>query len=170
MGYKKKIGVFTIFLVWLVLFLSFILYLPTLDSDEYYNSTLKVSANLVEPIAMVNISPNNVFLGEITRGYETNYQNITIVNTGTMDVKISPMLDNNADTVFQNLKFASSSCSTWSNISHWNSSIISHSKNYTSRNGEVYNFCMKLDLTDYENIVSVNKNLSTNITFWIMPA
>jgi hypothetical protein len=170
MRHKREFEVLTILLVWLVLFLSFILNLPILNSDEFSNSTMKVSANLVEPIAMVNISPDNIFLGEITRGYETEYKNITITNIGTMDVKVSPILDENTDIVFQNLKFASSTCSSWAYISHWNSSMISHSKNYTNKNGGVYNFCIKLDLTDYDNVILNNKNLSANVTFWIMPA
>jgi hypothetical protein len=170
MRHKKEIGVLTIFLVWLVLFLFFLLNLPVLNSDELSNSTIKISANLVEPIAMINISPNNIFLGEVTRGYETDFKNITIMNIGTMDVKLSPILESNSDAIFQNLKFASSSCSSWSNVSHWNSSIISHSKNYTNKGGETYNFCIKLDLTDYNSTISVSKNLSTNLTLWIMPA
>lgn len=169
MRYRKRtIIIFIISLVWLVLF--FIINLPFLNSDEFSNSTIHLSVNIAEPIAMVNISPNDIYFGEITKGYETAPKNITVTNIGTIDVKITPVLDNGADELFNNLKFASASCSSWYNASRWNSSIISHSANYSNRNGEVYPLCIKLDLTNYESEIIQNKTLSANLTFWVMPA
>jgi len=154
------------FLVWLV---AFCFIVPSVVSDQLQNSSLKVSVNLTEPFAMVSISPGEINLGEITRDYESEPRNISVVNIGTMDVKISPVLDDSSDEVFNYIKLSSASCSSWTSLGKWNSSIISHSQNYSSRNGEVYNFCMKLDLTNYTKTITP-RNPSTNLIIWVMPA
>ena len=156
-----------IFLVGLVLF-SFSI--PVINSDVYANSTIKVSVDIIEPAAIVEISPNEIYFGNVTSDYETELKNITVTNVGTMDVRISPALESGADEIFNYIKLASASCSSWSNITKWNSSIISHSKNYSVKNGDSYNFCMKLDLTDYKKEITLNKSVSTNLAIWVIPA
>ncbi len=155
-------------LVWLILFYS-ISFIPTINSDQYQNSTLRVSVSVDEPVAMVEISPNDIYLGEITKGYETEYKNITVTNIGTLDTQIS--IINNGLDEFNYIKLSSGGCSSsWTNISKWASQILSHSKNYSLHNGEIYNFCIKLDLSGYNKTISAPMNLSTNLTIWVMPA
>ncbi len=137
-------------------------------ADEYENSTLNVSVYVREPIARIEISPSSINFGEITKGYFTNFTNVTIINTGDIDLKIQPALSEGANSIFQNLKFGSASCTQWSGLG-WNSSTISRAEEYGGR-GSQYNFCIRLDLRNYQQEIPNNMNLSTQLIIWIMPA
>lgn len=156
-----------LFAIFLFIFAPLFFTIPYVSADNYSNSTLSVSANITEPVASVEISPTNIDFGRITKGYSTNYSNITIKNTGDINVRVRPMFSS-GDYLFNYLKFSTASCSSWSGISTWQSAIISHSPVYGSGNGEEYHFCMKLDLSDYNDSISSHKS-SANITFWVMP-
>ena len=152
--------------------LFFVLFFPIFNfydvsADSYTNSTLNVSAYVVEPTSSVDISPSTIYLGEITKGYSTGLQNITLTNSGSLDIKIQPVLDSSANSVFQNVKFGSATCSTWTSIGNWISGKISKPVNYGGVSN--YNFCIKLDLGSYTQEITNNQNLSKKITLWIMP-
>lgn len=156
--------------IFVLLFLaSTFIIIPFGHADQYQNSTINISVDVSVPIARVSISPNSIDLGQTTKGYATIPKNITITNVGDLDVTVKPLLDNNANEIFQNLKFATASCSLWSNISNWESSTISNSPTYGGT-GSQYNLCIKLDLTNYQSNISSELTPSTNLIFWVMPA
>ncbi|MEM4325876.1 MAG: hypothetical protein QXU40_01080 [Candidatus Pacearchaeota archaeon] len=142
--------------------------LNLVSSDEYYNSTLNLSVFIKEPIALVEISPTSINFGEITKGYVTNFSNVSVINRGDLDIRIKPTLREGAPQIFQNLKFSSASCSNWYGLG-WNSSIISRAEEYGRGNGERYNFCIRLDLRNYQEEILESANLSTELIIWIIP-
>ena len=137
------------------------------SADDYQDGSLGISVDILEPYALIDISPDSVYLGEVTKGYETGVQNITARNMGTLDARIQPSLRYDANSFFSYLKFASASCTSWSNLTKWTSSIIYGN----GKSGSTYHFCMKLDLGDYSDSIPADmKNLSTTLTFVAMPA
>jgi hypothetical protein len=149
------------------LFFMSILFLNFISADDYQDGQLSVSVDILEPYALIDISPSSIHLGQVTKGYETSVQNITARNLGTLNVRIQPSLKYDADNFFNYLEFASASCSTWSNITRWTSSIIYGQ----GKSGDTYHFCMKMDLGDYESVISQDfRNLTTELTFSAMPA
>jgi len=157
---KKEI----FFLFSVLICLSFLSYV---SADEYNNLSLNVSVSIREPVAEVEINPTAINLGSITRGYATDFRNITIINRGDLDVKVKPVLSSQ-NNIFLNLKFATASCSSWSNISSWTSSKIEKPDEY---GGETdYHFCIKLDLEDYDEEIESDMDLTEEVTFWVMPA
>ncbi len=146
------------------------------SADTYTNSSLTVSVNISQPTAMIEIFPNNINLGETTAGYETISKNITIKNVGDLDLKLSPILEENADKIFDYLEFATDDdCSTWHNVTYYRShnltsSTLNPPTTYRGGDGDQYNSCIKLDLTDYPDTITSGLNLSTNLILWVMPA
>ncbi|VVB80592.1 Uncharacterised protein [uncultured archaeon] len=137
------------------------------SADEYRDGSLTVSVDVLEPYALIEISPSSVYLGQVSPGYESAVQNITARNLGTLNARIQPRLSLNASDFFNYLQFASASCSSWSNISKWTSSIIYGN----GKSGDTYHFCMKLDLGDYDQEIGSDVyNLTTDLTFVAMPA
>ena len=158
-----------IFVIALLLFfmgISVVVCLNSVSADNYQDGQLTVSVDIMEPYALIEISPSSVYLGQVTKGYESSVQNITARNLGTLNARIQPMLSNSANNFFNYLQFASASCSSWSNLSKWTSSIIYGN----GKSGDTYHFCMKLDLGDYDQSINQNMmNLTTDLTFVAMP-
>jgi len=173
MNYKETGIILIISLVWLVLFFSFIFSLPLLNSDEFSNSTIRIHVNIVEPVTRVEILPNDIYLGNVTRGYNTTLANITFSNKGTLDLKVVPILSTNANEIFNYLEFGTATCYTWHNISYYSNlsrTFLSIDKpsEYGGTNSK--SACMRIDLSDYNKTIPSNMEISTELTFWIMPA
>ena len=174
MSGKSKISdISKIFLVWLV---AFFLIIPYASADQYQNSSIKVSVDLVEPYAIVDVSPGEINLGEITKGYATGYQNITFTNKGSLDVNLIPVLENSSNTIFNYLEFNTASCSptstVWHNMSYYRTNpILSLDRPDTYRGTNQDNACIRLNLEKYTNTIpSSISGLSENVIIWIMPA
>jgi hypothetical protein len=152
--------------------------IPYGNADIYQNSSIIISADIYVPTAKVNISPSNIDLGQVTKGYATDFKNITITNIGDLEVKINPVLEAGADNFFDYLEFNTASCSptstVWHNMSYYQnnnlSSTISPPTTIGGTDGEQYNVCIKLDLTNYQEQIITNSNLMTNLTIWVFPA
>lgn len=155
----------------LLSFLATIFFILTFSNiacaDDYQDGKLSISVDILEPYALIEISPSSVYLGQVTPGYESSVQNITARNLGTLNARIQPSLKYDSDNFFNYLQFASASCSSWSNITRWTSSIIYGQ----GKSGSTYHFCMKMDLSEYDRSVSQDlMNLTTDLTFIAMPA
>ncbi|MCL5730266.1 MAG: hypothetical protein M1165_01715 [Candidatus Pacearchaeota archaeon] len=168
------------YLIFIPLMLFLIMFaIPETSADDYYNSTVSVSVNLVEPVARVEISPDVIDLGNITKGYSTNYANLTFNNTGNFDIEIHPVLENNSSGIFNYLEFNAASCSTssssgWYNMSYYSNMSkvllsIDKPEIYGGQNKDYA--CLRLNLQKYNNTILPGETglLSANVTFWIMP-
>jgi hypothetical protein len=154
----------------LTFILGFLFSCSMVFADDVSNSSILVSVDILEPVLSVEISPNNVDLGTLTKGYESDPINLTATNTGDIDVEIIPILNENAEDFFQYLEFATGSCSTYTNVSKWDSSIIDASDIFGGI-GEEYSFCMHMDLKNYEDEIERDYlNISTDLTFWVVAA
>ena len=173
MSWERTEGSFIIF----ILILLIISVIPFGNADVYQNSSLTVSADISVPAAKVEIFPNPIYLGQVTKGYHTNYTNITFTNKGTLDVDIIPLLEYGTDKIFNYLEFNTASCSStstvWHNISYYNTSkLFSLSRIDSETLEEDKDFaCLRLNLAKYNDseIISPSSK-SAQITFWVMPA
>jgi len=169
---KRAIAIFILF------FASTFLIIPFGNADQYNDSSISLSVNITEPIARIEISPNDINLGQLTPGYYTNYTNITFTNKGTLNVSITPQLDEGADKIFNYLEFNTASCSisstVWHKINYYNSSneLLSIKKIDPDTLEESKDFaCLRLNLMKYNDTeITSEEDLSTNLIFWVMPA
>ncbi len=165
-------------IIFIFLFFSFIIsVIPSGNADVYQNSSLTVSADISVPTAKVEIFPNSIYLGQTTKGYYTNYTNITFTNKGTLDVNIIPILENGTDKIFNYLEFNTASCSStstvWHNVSYYNpSKLFSLNRIDPDTFEEDKDFaCLRLNLAKYnDSEIIFPTSKSTQITFWVMPA
>jgi len=162
---------------------SIFLLVSIMPSVESYkpgdNSTINVSVSLKQPFVRVEITPNEIPLGEITVGYNTNSSNVTFRNKGTLDATITPVLDVGADNIFNYLEFNKASCSQtsssgWYNINYYQNNtffgVLSKSNIYNG-NGDEGSACVRLGLDNYNDTeIASDMDLSTNLIFWAMPA
>lgn len=161
--------------VYVSLIVSFFMIISTIsfgNADVYQNSSLTVSADISVPTAKVEISPNSIYLGQVTKGYYTNYTNITFTNKGTLDVDVIPTLENGTDKIFNYLEFNTASClstsTVWHNISYYNpSKLFSLNRIDPDTLEEDKDFaCLRLNLVKYNDseIIS-SSSKSAQITF-----
>ncbi|VVB83412.1 Uncharacterised protein [uncultured archaeon] len=158
-------------------FLLMISIIPFGNADVYQNSSLTLSVDISVPTARVEISPNSIYFGQTTKGYYTNYTNITFTNKGTLDVNIIPILENDSDKIFNYLEFNTASCSLtstsgWHNISYYDSAnelFLLNKIDPTTLEEDKDFACLRLNLIKYNDseIISPSSK-STQITFWVM--
>jgi len=162
----------------ILLFLLFVLTLFSFEkisviADTYENSTLNLSVDVKEPIALVEINPSSIYLGEITKGYSTNFTNVTYTNKGNLKIRIKPTLNQSANPIFGYLEFNTASCSTstssgWYNISEWNGLTIDKPSDYNGTRSDYA--CIRLNLKNYNETIFGDLSLTTQLIIWIMPA
>jgi hypothetical protein len=151
--HKKEVAI-SIFL----LIFSIIVIVPLTNAGSNYTSDdkLKVGVTIDAPILRINVVEDYVNLGHITKGGITNPRSFNITNTGTIDIKIQPL--NITSDIFSNLWIGNSNTTGYKRIGNFVGNISQ---------GDREDFWIKLDLRDYTG--SITGNLSTNITFFVMP-
>jgi hypothetical protein len=155
----------------------FIYIIFTVSFGNTADPVLNVSVNILEPpqhVLRVEISPDNINLGNILPGYNSNYSNITFTNKGDLKAIIYPKLNSNHDDVFNYLEFNTASCSptstVWHNISYYlneSNKFLIINKPSTLGGERIDNACIRLRLEDYDNPISPGLK-STQITFLVM--
>jgi hypothetical protein len=145
--------------------------LPFAIADECTNSSLDVSANLIEPYAMINITPAHISLGNVTKGYTTDAVKINVTNLGILDISVRPVLSSNANSIFENLVFSSTStcASNTTCIKIGDYSFDVDGSGSMGSDFDTNSFYLKLDLRNYNKTISSDQNLETNVIFWVMP-
>jgi len=140
-------------------------------ADNYQNSSMSVSVDIIEPVSKIDISPNQIHLGSVTTGYTTDAVKINVTNTGTLDLKIQPMLDSDADDIFRNLVFSNTAtCASETTCIKIESYSFNLSRPDEIGEETLKSFYLKLDLRNYgEEILHDYSNLTTDIIFWVMP-
>jgi hypothetical protein len=152
-----------------------LLFFITLSSASWQNTNevFNVTANILEPTINIFVETPRIYLGDVTSGYKTHGYPITIVNRGTADIVVSPRFSSQEDTIFtDHLLFGTESCaSTCKKVEEYNFTMDGESGSYVGEgNYDTKTFYTKLDLTDYDGELSALGNISTELTFWVMPS
>ena len=148
--------------VLLVGFMPFVLSSETMIVGvNVMNSTLSE-----QPVSVVGLQvPDYVFFGNLTKGEQSDELQVTVNNTGNVDLSVTPRLTNSSEKIFNYTYFRLYKTSggqpvPFSKIGNFTFNVNEGSHKY---------FYMKLDLTDYpEDIPQDMINHQAEITFIAM--
>ena len=153
---KNKEVIFCIFL--LIGIFSILMFVQA-ESD-----TMIVEANFLqnEIVVVIGIDvPDNIFLGNVTKGEKSDEVEIELNNTGNVAITVTPQLSGSPNQLFDYLSFRKRKTGDSSNSS-W---IGNYSQDLEE--GEEDYFWMVLDLTNYEG--DINQDMiseQADIIFW----
>lgn len=150
-----------------VLMLSFLFFSFASASWEKSDQSTNITIELLEPVLKIEIMNDTLNMGNLTKGFVSDEQKITIRNSGTMDAIVRPEISTKNEISEYLLVSNSTTDAYFKKISDqvFNLSV----KKPTSQGGyKDTSMYFKLDLTDYEG--NQIGNITTNIIFWVMPA
>jgi hypothetical protein len=154
---NKKIT--TSFVVLMAMMFSFSLVLADNTSAD-----MTVRVNFRSSSIGISV-PSLITFDNIASGYLSERQDLDIVNTGTVDVEITPELDSSYDgDIFTNLVFQNVLADPMTDIGVFDFTIEKPTIAGETRTENIY---MYLDLTEYSGNTSSNvDNHETDIVFW----
>ncbi|MDD2444638.1 MAG: hypothetical protein PHX15_02740 [Candidatus Nanoarchaeia archaeon] len=133
-------------------------------SSQEANATMKVRANILESNIGISV-PNLIIMGDMSPGYLSERQDLNITNTGTVDLMITPELDENyEEDIFTHLSFKNILDDPLTKIGDYSLELLKPNTVGNTRSERVY---MYLDLTDYSG--ELNQTLTdheANVVFW----
>ncbi len=156
-------------LIVLLMCLIFISSAPALVYDESGDEDVMiVEADVLATTIGIDV-PNNVEIGEITKGYISDRQDLDIENTGTTDIIVIPALDEGYDgEIFEYLSFQKTLSDDLTKIGSFEFEIERPNIIGGTRTERIY---MYLDLEEFEEDISADlPGHNTNVTFWAIPA
>ncbi len=135
-----------------------------LAMDENASSLTKVRVDVME--SSIGISaPTLVVFEDIAPGYMTERQDLDIDNIGTVDISVTPMLENDTTDVFSNLAFRTVLTDPLLQIGDFSLDILKATTVGSIRTERVY---MYLDLTAASDATS-GDDIEADIVFWAVP-
>lgn len=156
-----------------VLFIIVSIILSSFLVSSGQNETTTVEINLLsnQPAQIISIEvPDYIFLGNVTKGEETDKYQIYLNNSGNVDIRITPQLEEPYDEIFTNLFFQnrqSGNNSAIYKIGEYSFEILKPS---TEGGKKSEYFWMWLDLTDFQqNIEQDRMGLTQDVIFTAMP-
>ncbi|MEK6910942.1 MAG: hypothetical protein AABW82_04160 [Nanoarchaeota archaeon] len=111
------------------------------------NSTINFKVDIFAPPApVVRLSlPDNIYLGNVSKGTETEKVKVEFNNTGTVAIIITPQLNDNSENIFNYTYFARRTTDSYQRIGLWSMNVSAPG---TSGIEGDY-FYAKLDLRNY---------------------
>lgn len=141
-----------------------------LVSGASLNVTMSVEANIfAEPqqqqILRVSI-PDYVFLGNATKGEETEKVKVYVNNTGTINVTLTPILVDSSNQFFKNIYFTRRLAESYKKIGDFSFALPAHSP---AGGVEEDYFYMKLDLKNFTgSIPQTLLNQKADVKFMVV--
>ncbi len=133
-----------------VVLLTLLLASPLCSAEQ----VMRVNADVIGDIVSLSI-PNEVFLGNVSRGFKTNESvQVTLTNTGNTDIAVTPELLEQ-DSLFSNLYFKRIQSESFKRIGEFVLNISRPAEIGGMRQQGMY---MKLDLTDYTGSIDAGVN------------
>lgn len=111
------------------------------------NSTINFKVDIFAPptpVIMLSL-PDNIYLGNVSKGSETEKVKVEFNNTGTVAVIITPQLNDNSESIFNYTYFARRTTDSYQRIGSWSMNVTAPG---TSGVESDY-FYAKLDLRNY---------------------
>jgi len=165
-NYMKKEGAFLIFTIFLAVF---VFQFSVVFGEQ--NDTMILAADIlpyVTNVTTVSIEvPDYVFFGNLTKGGFSEEIKVTVNNTGTVNVIVTPELTNSSEKIFNNTYFRTRKTSggiavPFTKLGDFNFRINKSDSEY---------FYISLDLTNYtEDIPVALPNHQAELTFFALPA
>lgn len=117
-------------------------------------NSMNVEADIIAnpPVISVQV-PDRVYLGSVSPGGETNRTKVSLNNTGNVAIVITPILTNSSEVLMKNIYFARRTTESYKKVGDFSMNL---SKPTTPGGVEEDYFYMKLDLTNYNQILTKN--------------
>ncbi len=142
----NKIKVFYAFTCF-ILFVSVLILSSFSVVSAVSNSTINFKVDIFAPPApVVSLSlPDQIYLGNVSKGTETDKVKVEFNNTGTVAIIITPQLNDNSENIFNYTYFARRTSDSFQRIGFWSMNVSAPG---TSGVESDY-FYAKLDLRNY---------------------
>ncbi len=150
----------------LSIFLLGILLFSVTSLADGYNTTMQVSADVIESSVGIKI-PNSINFGKVSSGYLSNRTDINITNIGTTDIEVTPEIQDDAGEeeaveIFRNLAFRNILDDPLVKIGEYSLEIAKPASVGGNRTQRIY---MYLDLLEYKGTAKSTKTAS--VIFWV---
>ncbi|MDO8563748.1 MAG: hypothetical protein Q7R87_01950 [Nanoarchaeota archaeon] len=111
------------------------------------NSTINFKVDIFAPPApVVRLSlPDNIYLGNVSKGTETEKVKVEFNNTGTVAIIITPQLNDNSENIFNYTYFARRTTDSYQRVGSWSMNVSA--PGISGIEGDY--FYAKLDLRNY---------------------
>lgn len=140
-----------------------VVFMPFINSEQSDN--LLVTSDVLAPVVSVSV-PDSIYLGTLTKGYDSDEVSFLITNTGTSDIKVTAQLSGYSGSIYNNLYIRGSSGSL-AKLENFTMNISKPTAIGGNRSLTAY---VKLKLSEYTGDISSDMiNHKANITFWAMP-
>ena len=108
--------------------------------------------------------PNEIDLGNVTKGYATTPVAFNISNTGTVNIEVTPELDVSHDEIFTNLMIGKTKTGAKSAIGNFSVNITKPTKLGEEKKQIIY---INLDLEEYTGEISQDEmDVKQKVIFW----
>ena len=128
------------------------------------SESTKVRVDVVESSIGISV-PDLIVFEDISSGYITERQDLDINNIGTVDISVTPMLENDTTDVFTNLAFRNVLADDLLKIGDFSVDILKATTVGSVRTERIY---MYLDLTEVSNII-IGDDIEADVVFWAVP-
>jgi len=152
----------------MIVTMSFILLaLGHANALDSASDNMVVTANILQSEISISV-PDQVTFQDITAGYLSERIDLSIANTGTVDVSITPELGElYVDDIFQYLSFQQVLSDPLTKIRYFDFEIEKPSSVGGTRNQNIY---MYLDLEEYSEEISADMpDHEAEVIFWAIP-
>ncbi|HLD54999.1 MAG TPA: hypothetical protein VJB35_01940 [Candidatus Nanoarchaeia archaeon] len=131
------------------------------------SDSMNIKADILKSSVSINV-PDNITFEQITKGYLSERKDLNIENTGTTDINVIPLLEENyTEGIFDHISFKKTLSANLTRIGNFEFEI----KKPTTMGGiKTEGIYMHLDLTGFEG--EIQNDLighNTNIIFWAIP-
>lgn len=144
-------------------------FLFILTSTAYAESSdnMTVKVDVIKPNIGITV-PSLVTFQEISTGYLSERQDLSISNTGTVDVQITPEISSDYNgSIFQNIAFKETLDDPLIKLGNYVLELLKPTEVGGTRTEKVY---MYLDLTSYSGTIEQDMlDHKTQIIFWATP-
>ena len=124
----------------------------------------KVRIDVIESNIGISV-PDLIIFEDTALGYITERQDIDINNVGTVDISVTPMLENDTSDVFTNLRFRNTLTEDLSKVGEFSVKILKAATVGSVRTERIY---MYLDLTEVPAI-TIGNDIEADLVFWAAP-
>lgn len=127
------------------------------------DDSMEVTVNVIETSVGISV-PEKVYFQDITKGYISERHDLKISNTGTTDIVVTPLMEENyTGKIFDNIVFQKVLSDDYTKIKYFDFDV---ERPTTVGGTNTDNIYMYLDLVDFEDDTTNEPDHTGNVIFW----